>query len=90
MYTYSIQLHVWLLIIASTSLLNNNNNGVFPKWSRTFTEFSEFRETDKSPKHELGSIKDPISHMCLAGTVVACWSLTQEVAVWQVWVLLMS
>ena len=23
--------------------------------------------------------KDPISHMCLAGTVVACWSLTQEV-----------
>ena len=24
--------------------------------------------------------KDPVSHMCLAGTVVACWSLTQEVA----------
>ena len=24
--------------------------------------------------------KDPISHTCLAGTVVACWSLTQEVA----------
>ena len=24
--------------------------------------------------------KDPISHMCLAGAVVACWSLTQEVA----------
>ena len=23
--------------------------------------------------------KDPISHMCLAGTVVASWSLTQEV-----------
>ena len=32
------------------------NKGVFPKWSRTFAEFSEFRETDKSPKHELGSI----------------------------------
>ena len=30
--------------------------GVFPKWSRTFTEFSEFRETDKSLKHELGSV----------------------------------
>ena len=30
--------------------------GVFPKWSRTFAEFSEFRETDKSLKHELGSI----------------------------------
>ena len=31
-------------------------NGVFPKWSRTFTEFSEFRETDKSLMHGLGSI----------------------------------
>ena len=24
--------------------------------------------------------KDPVSHMCFAGTVVASWSLTQEVA----------
>ena len=24
--------------------------------------------------------KDPVSRMCLAGTVVASWSLTQEVA----------
>ena len=24
--------------------------------------------------------KDPVSHMCLAGTVVASWSLTQEMA----------
>ena len=24
--------------------------------------------------------KDPVSHMCLAGTVVASWSLTQDVA----------
>ena len=23
--------------------------------------------------------KDPVSHMCLAGTVVASWSLTQKV-----------
>ena len=33
------------------------DNGVFPKWSRTFAEFSEFRETDKLLKHELGSIE---------------------------------
>ena len=32
------------------------NNGVFPKWGRTFTEFSEFRESDKSLKYELKSI----------------------------------
>ena len=25
-------------------------------------------------------IKDPVSHMCLAVTVVASWSITQEVA----------
>ena len=24
--------------------------------------------------------KDPVPHMCLAGTVVASWSLTQEVS----------
>ena len=47
---------------ASTSLFQIKNmsmsddNGVFPKWSRTPAEFSEFRETDKSLKHELGSI----------------------------------
>ena len=28
--------------------------------------------------------KDPVSHMCIAGAVVASWSLTQEVAGWQV------
>ena len=34
--------------------------------------------------------KNPISHMCLAGAVVACQFLTQEVAEWQVRVLSMS
>ena len=38
---------------------------VVRKWSRTFSEFSEFRKSDKSLKHEF---KDPVSHMCLAGT----------------------
>ena len=28
--------------------------------------------------------KDPVSQMFLAGAVVASWSLTQEVAGWQV------
>ena len=38
-------------------------------------ELSEFRESDKSLKH---------SHMFLSGTVVASWSLTQEVVGWEV------
>ena len=41
-------------------------------------------ESDKSMKHELAEFKDPIFHMCLAGAVVASWSLTQEVGGWQV------
>ena len=47
------------------------DNGVIPKWSRTFIEFGE---SDKSLK------RDPVSHTCLAGTVVASWFLTQDVA----------
>ena len=26
-----------------------------------------------------GQFKEPVSHMCLAGTVVTSWSLTQEI-----------
>ena len=43
-------------------------------------EFSKFRESDKSLKHELGPIKEPVSHVCLVDTVVAPWSLTPEAA----------
>ena len=50
-----------------------------------FTEFGEFRESDKSSKYELGSVqRSCLSCVCLAGAVVASWSLTQEVAGWQV------
>ena len=57
-----------------------SNIGVFPKWSRTFIEFSEFRESDNSLQHELGSILKILSLMCFAGAVVVLCSLTQEVA----------
>ena len=43
-------------------------NGVFPKWSRPFMEFgkfSEFRESDKSLKHELGSVLKILSVNCV-------------------------
>ena len=39
------------------------------------TEFSKFRESDESLNNP-----DHVSHTCLAGAVVASWSLTQEVA----------
>ena len=40
-------------------------------------EFSELGETNESLKHEF---TDPVSLMCHADTMVAPWSLTQEVA----------
>ena len=43
-------------------------------------EFTEFRESDKSVKQELGQFKDPVSHVCLAGAVIAPRSLTHEMA----------
>ena len=33
--------------------------------------------------------KDPVSHMHLAGALVASWSITQEVAGWHVQALLL-
>ena len=50
-------------------------NVVFPKLSGTFTEFSEFRETDHRWSMNWAQFEDPVSHMCLACAVVACWSL---------------
>ena len=49
--------------------------------SRTFAESSEFKETDKALKHELGLISTPVPHMCCAGAVVAFWFVTHEVVV---------
>ena len=42
----------WIVYSAKLS----TPDGVFPKWSRTFIEFREFRESDKPLKHELGWI----------------------------------
>ena len=41
--------HAHILTLHSSSCVPN---GVFSKWSRTVTEFSEFRESEKSLKHE--------------------------------------
>ena len=41
--------------------------GVFSKWSRTFAEFSEFWESEKSLRHEFGSVQ------CSALLPVTLW-----------------
>ena len=45
-----------------------------------FRKYSEFRESHKSPKHELESIQSFVFYMCLTGTVVDPWSIAQEEA----------
>ena len=52
----------------------------FPKWSVIFTEF---KETDNHWSMNWVQFKVPVSHMCLAGAMIACWSPTQEVAGWR-------
>ena len=52
----------------------------------------EFTSGNLINQHEsmnCAQFKDPVSHMRLAGVVVTSWSVTQEVAGWQVRALLL-
>ena len=51
----------------------------FPWMERKFGGFSKFRESDKSLKHELGSIKDSVCYLGLICSEITPWSLTQEI-----------
>ena len=56
-----------LLFLKNTHghLLSFKTNGFFPKWNGNSVKFN-----DKSLKHESGQFKDPVCHLCLAGSVV--------------------
>ena len=54
--------------------------GDFPKWNRNSVNSANSRNLINNISMKCGKFKDPVSHMCLAGTMVASWSLTQEVA----------
>ena len=56
----------------------------FPYMEWKFCEFGEFKESDKSLKHEI-EFKNPLCYLCLATSVVTSWSLTQG---WQVRIIL--
>ena len=45
---------------------------------KKFSEIREFRESEKSTKHEIRSIKGPLCYVCLHGTVLAHLSLIQK------------
>ena len=43
-------------------------------------ECSEFRESERSLKHEMGWIyKGSACYLCLSGTAIVCWFLTEEI-----------
>ena len=68
-YLWRIQ---WIQQIQWKYINRKNFNGVFSKWSRTFIEFREFRESEKSLRHLLCCL-------WLCGWVVESLSLTQEI-----------
>ena len=53
------------------------NNRVFPKWNGNSANSSNLINHWRI---DWGQLKDPVSHMCLSGVMVALQSLTQEVA----------
>ena len=50
--------------------------GVFPKWKRNSVNSANSGNQINHRNMNWAQFKDPVSHMCLAGAVVASWSLT--------------
>ena len=66
----------------SNWIFGDGNSGVFPKWIRN-SENSAISGNLIYINHwsmKCSQFKDPVSHVRLAGAVVASWFLTQEVA----------
>ena len=55
--------------------------GVFPKWAKFSLNSANSGNLINHWGMNWVEFKVPVSHMCKVGAVVACWSLTQEVAV---------
>ena len=53
---------------------------VFPKWNRNSVNSANSRNVINHRSMKYNLFKDCVSRMCLIGTVVASWFLTQEVA----------
>ena len=68
------------------SIWANQPIGVFSKWNRNSLNSGNLINHWSM---NWAQFKDPVSHMCLDGAVVPSWSVTQEMAGWKVWVLLL-
>ena len=54
--------------------------GVFPKWIRNSVNSANSGNLINHWSTNWAQFIDPDSHLCLAGTMIASWSLTEEVA----------
>ena len=73
----------WGIFRGNWLLIDFNDNRVFRKWNRNSLNSLNSTNSGNLINHwsmNWAKFKDPVCHMCLAGTVVASWSLTQEVA----------
>ena len=61
-------------------LMREIRSGVFPKWNENSVNATNSGTLTNHYSMNQGQFKDSVSHMCLAGTVVASWSLTQVMA----------
>ena len=52
----------------------------FPKWAKLSVNSANWGNLLNHWSMNWNQFKDPVSNLCLAGAVVASWSLTQEVA----------
>ena len=52
--------------------------GIFAKWNRDSLNSANSGKLINHWSMNWAQFKDPVSHMCLAGTVVASWSFTQS------------
>ena len=59
---------------------NMRRNRVFPKWNRYSVNSVNLGNLINHCSINHDQFKDPVCYLCLAGAVVASWSLTQEVA----------
>ena len=58
---------------------NSTEYWSFPLWNRNSLNAANSGKLINHLTITWAQFKDHLSHMCLAGAVVACWSLTQEV-----------
>ena len=82
-------LNRWDNLRQNISNQNMRDIGVFPKWNRNSLKPANSGNLINNGSMNWAQFKDPVSHMCLTGTVVSSWSVTHEEAGWQVQAILL-